>query len=251
MTALPFCDQRRPRRRPGRGLPQHQFLASAAPGALPGLRCRSPPVSKTTRTHHEEAQSHRRPVGGRPQGHAQRQSLEHRRHHRRVRAGRPAAGRRRDRRGARRLPQVVAGDDPAARRHPRPDRHRDHRPQGRARHPPLARRRQDQARRHRRSRACRRHLQVLRAGSAARAWPGRAIGAARHRCRSHARAGGRDRHDHAVELPHRHSRVEDRARARLRQLRGDQARGPRARMRLGAGRDHLAHRAARRACSTS
>ena len=52
-----------------------------------------------------------------------------------------------------------------------------------------------------------------------------------HRRRDHARAGGRRRHDHAVELPDRDPGVEDRAGARLRQLRRVQAGRPRARLR--------------------
>ena len=47
--------------------------------------------------------------------------------------------------------------------------------------------------------------------------------AARRRRRDHARAGRRRRPDHAVEFPDRHSGLEDRAGARLRQLRGVQA----------------------------
>ena len=101
-----------------------------------------------------------------------------------------------------------------------------------------------QAGRHRRGRARRLHLQVLRGRGDARARRARALGAARDRRRDHARADGRRRHDHAVELPDRDPRVEDRAGAGLRQLRGVQAGRSRARLRLGARRDHLAHRPA-------
>ena len=60
--------------------------------------------------------------------------------------------------------------------------------------------------------------------------------AARRRRRDHPRAGRRRRHDHAVEFPDRHSGLEDRAGARLRQHRGVQAGRPRAGLRLGARR---------------
>ena len=72
----------------------------------------------------------------------------------------------------------------------------------------------------------------------------RAVGAAGYRRRDHARAAGCGRHDHAVEFPARDSRLEDRAGACVRQLRRVQAGGPRAGLRVGAGRDHLAHRVA-------
>ena len=63
------------------------------------------------------------------------------------------------------------------------------------------------------------------------------------RRRDHARAGRRRRHDHAVELPDRDPGLEDRAGARLRQLRRVQAGRSRARLRLGAGRHHQPRRA--------
>ncbi len=93
-------------------------------------------------------------------------------------------------------------------------------------------------------------LQVLRRRMPAPVGRGAAVGAARHRHRDHARAGGRGRPDHAVELPDRHPGLEDRPGAGLRQLRGDEAGRPGAGLRLGAGRDHqpLGHSA--RACST-
>jgi aldehyde dehydrogenase (NAD+) len=56
-----------------------------------------------------------------------------------------------------------------------------------------------------------------------------------HRRRDHARAGRRGRHDHAVEFSARDPRVEDRACARVRQLRRVQARRPGPRQRMGAG----------------
>ena len=59
-----------------------------------------------------------------------------------------------------------------------------------------------------------------------------------HRHRGHARAGRRRRADHAVEFPDRDSRVEDRAGARVRQLRRVQAGRPRAGNRACAVEDH-------------
>ncbi|MDT4849912.1 hypothetical protein FQZ97_840500 [compost metagenome] len=67
---------------------------------------------------------------------------------------------------------------------------------------------------------------------------GAAFGAPEHRRGDHARAGGCGRAHHAVELSHRDSRLEDRARIGFRQLRGAQARRPRAGLRVGVGRDH-------------
>ncbi len=78
--------------------------------------------------------------------------------------------------------------------------------------PAVARRRQDARRRHRRNRTRRPDLQVLLGRMPA---PGRreaGLGASRCRCRSDARAPGRHRPHHAVELPHRHPGLEDRAR---------------------------------------
>ena len=60
----------------------------------------------------------------------------------------------------------------------------------------------------------------------------------RRRCRDHARAARRHRPHHAVEFPDRHSGLEDRARARLRQLRGVQAGRSRAGDRACPVRDH-------------
>ena len=64
-----------------------------------------------------------------------------------------------------------------------------------------------------------------------------------HRSRGHARAGRRRRGDHALEFSARDSGVEDRAGARIRELRRLQARGARA----GVAVDARRHRAARRA----
>jgi aldehyde dehydrogenase (NAD+) len=66
-----------------------------------------------------------------------------------------------------------------------------------------------------------------------------------HQGGDHARARRRGRHHHALEFPDRDPGVEDRSCARLRQLRGVQARRPRAGLRLGARRDHRARRRAR------
>ena len=91
---------------------------------------------------------------------------------------------------------------------------------------------------HRRGHARGPHLQVLRRRMPAPVGRSAALGAPGHRRRDHARAGGRGRPHHAVELPDRDPRVEDRAGAGLRQLRGAEAGRPGARLRLGAGRDH-------------
>ena len=72
-----------------------------------------------------------------------------------------------------------------------------------------------------------------------------------HRHRGHARAGRRRRAHHAVEFPDRDSRVEDRAGARVRQLRRVQAGRPRAGNRACVVEGHRARRAFRPACSTS
>ena len=133
------------------------------------------------------------------------------------------------------FPGWAAGSIQERSDHPRPRGHRAPGAQGRARPPAVARGRQDAARRHRRSRARRAHLQVLRRRSAAHDRRQGAVGAARHRRRGDARAGRRRRPHHAVEFPDRDPGVEDRAGARLRQHRGDEARGPRARLRVGAG----------------
>ncbi len=174
------------------------------------------------------------------------QSFQSGRCRRRVRAGECRAGERGDRQRATRIPEVVAKQHPAARRHPRCDRQRDPRAQGGARHAALARGRQDTTGRDRRGRARGLHLQVLRRRSAARQRRARAFGAAGLPGRDHARAGRCRRHDHAVEFPDRDSRMEDRAGARLRQLRRVQARRPGARKRVGARGNHLAHRPAPR-----
>ena len=155
-----------------------------------------------------------------------------------------------DRRGESGVPGLGGGLDPGALEHPRPRRHRDPRAQGRARPPAVARGRQDAARGHRRGGARRADLQVLRRRGAAPRRREGAVGAAGHRRRGHARAGRRRRHHHAVELPDRDPGLEDRAGAGLRQHRGLQARRPRARLRLGAGRHPRARRHSRPACST-
>ena len=99
--------------------------------------------------------------------------------------------------------------------------------------------------------ARRQHLQVLRRRGAAARRRGDAVGAAGRRRGDHARADRRRRHHHAVELPDRDPRVEDRAGAGLRQLRGHQAGRAGAGLGLGAGRDPRRAAACRRACSTS
>ena len=79
----------------------------------------------------------------------------------------------------------------------------------------VARRRQDAARGHRRDRAA---PATSSSSSPAKCcgWRAkRSLGAAGRRRRDHARADRRRRPDHAVELPDRHSGVEDRAGARL------------------------------------
>ncbi len=58
------------------------------------------------------------------------------------------------------------------------------------------------------------------------------------RCRDYPRAGRRRRPDHALEFPDRDSRLEDRARALLRQYRGVQAGRTRAGLGACAVRDH-------------
>ena len=128
---------------------------------------------------------------------------------------------------------------------------RNSRPQGRTRPPARPRGRQDPARRYRRGRARRTDLHVLRRRGAA---PDRREGrvrAARPRRRDHPRADRRRRPDHAVEFPDRHSRLEDRAGARLRQHRRVQAGRPGARLGAALCRDHRALRAFRPASSTS
>ena len=178
---------------------------------------------------------------------AEHQSVQPGRRRRRVRAGERRAGEGGDRQRATRIPEVVAEQHPAARRHPRCDRQRDPRAQGGARHAALARGRQDASRKGIGEAARAGYIFKFFAGEALRG-NGELVPSVRPglRRRDHARAGRRRRHDHAVELPDRDSRVEDRAGARLRQLRRVQAGGPRARLRVGAGRDHLAHRPAPR-----
>src|SRR5918999_340457 len=51
-------------------------------------------------------------------------------------------------------------------------------------------------------------LQVLRRRGGAAGGRGAALGAPGNQGRDHARAGGRGRHHHALELPHRDSRLE-------------------------------------------
>ena len=174
----------------------------------------------------------------------QHQSVRLERRHRRLCARRPGPGRRGDRRRARGVSCVGRVVGAGSRQLARHDRQRDPRAQGRARAPAVARGRQDAARGHRRSGARRPDLQVLRRRSAA---PGRrkdSFGASRHRRRGHARADRRRRHHHAVEFSDRDSRLEDRAGAGLRQLRRVQAGGPRARIGVGARRNHRQRRRA-------
>ena len=93
--------------------------------------------------------------------------------------------------------------------------------------------------------------QVLRRRRAAAARPGARLRASGHRGHRDPRAGGRRQRHHAVELPDRHPRVEDRAGAGVRQHGRVQARRPRPGERVGARRHPQPRRAARRACSTS
>ena len=135
-----------------------------------------------------------------------------------------------------RISGVVDRWHPGSRQHPRQGRLGHPRAQGRDRPAARARRREDAARRRRRDRPRRAHLQVLRRRGAA---PGRgeaAFGPSRRRRRDHPRADRRRRPDHAVEFSDRHSRLEDRAGARVRQHRRLQAGAVDARLRLGAGR---------------
>ena len=162
-----------------------------------------------------------------------------------------ADARTRDRRGEGRIPGLVALLDPGAPRHPEEDRRRDSRAQGRARTAALARGGQDARRRHRRDRARGADLPVLlRRMPAARGREG-ALGASGRRCRDHARADRRCRPHHAVEFPDRDSGLEDRAGARLRQLRRVQAGRPRAGDRACARPRSSPRPACRRACSIS
>ena len=89
-------------------------------------------------------------------------------------------------------------------------------------------------------------LQVLRGRDAADRGRARGLGAARHRGRHHPRAARRGRADHALELSGRDPRLEDRAGAGLRQLRGAEARQSGAGLRLGAGRHPASRRRAGR-----
>ena len=77
-----------------------------------------------------------------------------------------------------------------------------------------------------------------------------ALGAPGHRRRDHARADRRGRPHHALELPDRHSGLEDRAGAGLRQLRGDRSRPTWCPAAPGRWPRSSAARASRRACST-
>ena len=126
-------------------------------------------------------------------------------------------------------------------RHPRPGRHGDPRAQGRARAGCSRARR---ARRSPRASARRSAPGASSSTSPARRSGSRGeqlpLGAAGRRGRDHARAGGRRRRHHAVELPDRDPGLEDRAGARLRQLRRVQAR--RARARAAAGRSPTSSR---------
>ena len=94
------------------------------------------------------------------------------------------------------------------------------------------------------SHARRQHLQVLRRRGPAPARRQAGLGQAGHRDRRDARTRGHGRHHRALELPDRHSRLENRARAGLWQHSRVQARRTGAWLRLGAGRDHQPGRAA-------
>ena len=181
------------------------------------------------------AELHRRRMGRRRRRCAEHQSVQHRRRGRRVRARQRRRRRARDRRGARRVPGLVAQRHPAAPRHPR-------------------RRSATRSSRARTSSAgcsSREEGKTLpegigeaaRAGQIFQFFAGEVraprrrearLGAARRRRRDHARAGRRGRHHHAVEFPDRDPGLEDRAGARLRQLRRVQAGRPRARHRAWA-----------------
>ena len=178
------------------------------------------------------------------------QSVQPGRRHRRIRPGRCRRCRCRRRRRHRRLPGLGDRQHPGAQRRARQDRHRDPRAPRRARHPAVARRGQDPARGHRRSHAGRPDLQVLRRRMPAPVGRAAAFGAPGHRRRDHARADRRGRTDHAVELPDRDPGLEDRAGARLRQLRGPQARRPGAGLARGRWPRSSPLRASRPACST-
>ena len=196
-------------------------------------------------------QPDRRRVVVRRRPRAQRQSVRHQGHCRRGGARHARAGRGRDCGGEGRIPGVVAVDAAGPLRHPQEGVGRNPGAQGRAGPAAVARGRQDTAGRRRRSGACGADLCVL-----CRRMPadgGRETGfrAPRHRHRDHPRSARRRRPDHAVEFPDRDSGLEDRAGAGLRQHRGDQARRPRPRLDLGAGRHPAPRRPARRACSTS
>ena len=141
--------------------------------------------------------------------------------------GRHAA---RDRCSARGVPRVVPLVDPGTPRHPQAHRRRDPGAQGGARPAARARGRQDAGRRHRRGRARGPDLQVLRRPKAC-ASPARSCLRSGRASTSRSRASrSACRHHHAVEFPDRDPRLEDRARARLRQLRRVQARRPGARL---------------------
>ena len=101
-----------------------------------------------------------------------------------------------------------------------------------------ARRRQNPAGSDRRDRARRPHLQIFRRRGAAPSRPQYGIHAPRRRSGDLSRSGGRLWPDHAVEFPHRHSGLEDRPGAGVRQYRGAEIRQPDARRCGGAGRDH-------------
>ncbi len=161
-----------------------------------------------------------------------------------------AQARSRDRRGARGVPGMGRGSIAGARRTSSTSRQRDPRAQGRAGR--LLSREEGKTLPEGIGEAMRAgHIFKFFAGEVLRlARRARAVGASRRRRRDHARAGRRRRHHHAVEFSDRDSRVEDRAGAGLRQLRGVQAGRPGAGLRLGARRHHRRARACRRACST-
>ena len=167
---------------------------------------------------------------------AQRQPIRYQGHRRRSGARHARAGGGRDISRQGRVSGMVAIDAASALRHPEEGVGRNPRAQGRAGPAAVARGRQDAAGRHRRSRARRPDICVLCRRMPADGGRETRLGAPRHRHRDHARGAGRCRPDHAVEFPDRDPGLEDRAGAGLWQHRGDQARGPRPGLDLGAGR---------------
>ena len=170
-------------------------------------------------------------------GRAQHQPLEHRRRRGRVRPRRGRCGRRGGGRGARRTAGLGRGQPAGPPRRAGGRRRRDHGAQGGTRPSAEPRGGQDPRRGHRRDHPGGADLQVLRRrGPASPGREGR-FGAPRGRGGDCPRGPGRGRPDHALELPHRHPRLENRAGAELRQRRGAQAGRPDPGLRLGAGQD--------------